>query len=184
VKLLVKGLEQERGGRVRRGSALSAIALLGALALTPAASGAEVIISINKTTQRMSVSVVGEERYSWPVSTGMAGYATPAGSFTPSRLKKEHYSKEWDSAPMPHSIFFTDAGHAIHESQAIGRLGTLASHGCIRLAPTKALSQELGRSRQGQAELSFSGHDCCTLPLLRGLAPEQAQRATGDEVAL
>jgi hypothetical protein len=116
----------------------SAIVLLGALALAPAASSAEVFISVNKATQRMSVSIDGEERYSWPVSTGLAGYATPAGRFTPSRLAREHYSKEWDDAPMPHSIFFTDAGHAIHGSHAIGRLGTPASHGCVRLAPTNA----------------------------------------------
>jgi hypothetical protein len=116
----------------------SAIVLLGALVLAPAASGAEVFISIDKTAQRMSVSVDGEERHSWPVSTGMAGYATPAGSFTPSRLARTHYSREWDNAPMPHSIFFTDAGHAIHGSHAIGRLGTAASHGCVRLAPANA----------------------------------------------
>jgi len=72
----------------------SVIVLLGALALAPAASGAEVFISIDKTTQRMSVSVDGEERYSWPVSTGMADYATPAGSFTPSRLARTHFSRE------------------------------------------------------------------------------------------
>jgi hypothetical protein len=53
-------------------------------------------------------------------------------------LAKVHYSKEWDNAPMPHSIFFTDAGHAIHGSRATGRLGSPASHGCIRLAPQNA----------------------------------------------
>jgi L,D-transpeptidase-like protein len=116
----------------------SVIVLLGALALSPGASGAEVFISIDKSTQRMSVSVDGEERHSWPVSTGMADYATPAGSFTPSRMAREYYSKEWDNAPMPHSIFFTDAGHAIHGSHAVGRLGTAASHGCVRLAPANA----------------------------------------------
>src|SRR5215207_5180760 len=77
--------------------------------------------------QRMTVSVDGETRYSWPVSTGMKGYATPAGSFRPFRLEEEHYSKEWDDAPMPHSIFFTPAGHAIHGSNAIRRLGSPAS---------------------------------------------------------
>ncbi|WP_046864459.1 L,D-transpeptidase [Microvirga massiliensis] len=115
----------------------SVIMLLGALVLAPAA-GAEVFISIDKTTQRMSVSVDGKERYSWPVSTGMADYATPAGNFTPSRMARTHFSREWDNAPMPHSIFFTDAGHAIHGSHAVGRLGTPASHGCVRLAPANA----------------------------------------------
>jgi lipoprotein-anchoring transpeptidase ErfK/SrfK len=53
-------------------------------------------------------------------------------------MEKEHYSKEWDDAPMPYSIFFTDAGHAIHGSHAVSRLGRPASHGCVRLAPANA----------------------------------------------
>jgi hypothetical protein len=107
--------------------------LLGMLGLC-SPTRAEVLIVVNKTSQRMSVSVDGQERYSWPVSTGMAGYSTPSGAFTPSRMAKVHYSREWDDAPMPHSIFFTDAGHAIHGSNAVSRLGTPASHGCVRLA--------------------------------------------------
>jgi hypothetical protein len=99
---------------------------------------AEVLISVDKVTQRMVVAVNGELRHSWPVSTGMPGYATPAGSFAASRLVRDHRSREWDDAPMPHSIFFTDAGHAIHGSAATGRLGTRASHGCVRLSPANA----------------------------------------------
>lgn len=114
------------------------IPLFGAFVIASPVLGAEVSILVDKTTQRMIVSVDGEERYRWPVSTGMAGYATPPGTYTPSRLEKEYYSREWDDAPMPHSIFFTDAGHAIHGSHATGRLGTPASHGCVRLAPKNA----------------------------------------------
>jgi hypothetical protein len=111
------------------------------LAATVALSGtatASVLVTVNKATQRMTVLVDGETRYSWPVSTGMKGYATPAGTFRPFRLEEEHYSKEWDDAPMPHSIFFTQAGHAIHGSNATRRLGSPASHGCIRIAPANA----------------------------------------------
>jgi L,D-transpeptidase catalytic domain len=38
---------------------------------------------------------------------------------------------------MPHSIFFTYKGHAIHGSFA-GHIGNPASHGCVRLAPENA----------------------------------------------
>jgi len=86
----------------------------------------------------MRVTVDGKLRHSWPVSTGRARFETPSGTFRPLRLAKEHYSKEWDDAPMPHSIFFTSAGHAIHGSNATRRLGRPASHGCVRLAPSKA----------------------------------------------
>ncbi len=99
---------------------------------------ADVLIKVDKATQRMSVSVDGEERHSWPVSTGLSGYATPKGTYTPFRLEEDHFSKEWDDAPMPHSIFFTSRGHAIHGSDAVRRLGSPASHGCIRLSRENA----------------------------------------------
>ena len=99
---------------------------------------AGVLIEVDKSTQRMSVSVDGKERYSWPVSTGLTRYATPGGSYTPFRLEEDHRSKEWDDAPMPHSIFFTGRGHAIHGSDAVRSLGAPASHGCVRLSRANA----------------------------------------------
>jgi L,D-transpeptidase-like protein len=116
---------------------LSLIAALAA-ALFATAAQARVVIEIDKSAQRMSVSVDGVERHNWPVSTGRAGFATPEGSFTPFRLEEDHYSKEWDDAPMPHSIFFTKIGHAIHGSFETKKLGTPASAGCVRLAPPNA----------------------------------------------
>lgn len=108
------------------------------LALAAGPAKASVLISVDKGTQRMLVSVDGKPRHSWPVSTGRAAYETPSGSFRPFRLEKEHYSKEWDDAPMPHSIFFTAGGHAVHGSFETRRLGRRASHGCIRLSPSNA----------------------------------------------
>src|SRR5215212_4693308 len=116
---------------------LAPLVLAATVALSDTAT-ASVLVTVNKATQRMTVSVDGETWYSWPVSTGMKGYSTPAGSFRPFRTEEEHYSQEWDDAPMPHSIFFTREGHAIHGSHATRRLGTPASHGCVRLAPAKA----------------------------------------------
>lgn len=85
------------------------------------------------------MSVDDQPRHAWSVSTGKAGHETPVGTFTPSRLVKDHASKEWDnSPPMPHSIFFTHRGHAIHGSNATRSLGRPASHGCVRLAPANA----------------------------------------------
>ena len=53
-------------------------------------------------------------------------------------MEEDHYSKEFDDAPMPHSIFFTKIGHAIHGTDSEGRLGTPASHGCVRLSRANA----------------------------------------------
>jgi len=116
-------------------ASLFAVALAGA-ASTKADGG--VLINIDKSAQRMAVSVDGEPRWNWPVSTGRPGYATPSGNFMPFRMEIDHYSKEWDDAPMPHSIFFTTKGHAIHGTLESRRLGVAASHGCVRLAPDNA----------------------------------------------
>jgi len=102
------------------------------------AAAASVQISINKASQRMTVIVDGVQRYVWLVSTGGRGYATPSGTYTPFRMEPDHFSKEWDDAPMPHSIFFTQVGHAIHGSPHTRRLGSPVSHGCVRLAPSNA----------------------------------------------
>ena len=53
-------------------------------------------------------------------------------------MEEDHYSKEWDDAPMPHSIFFTKRGHAIHGTDSVNRLGNPASHGCVRLSRANA----------------------------------------------
>ena len=82
--------------------------------------------------------VDGIEQYTWPVSTGGPGYATPSGTFTASSMNEVWYSKQWDNAPMPNSIFFTKEGHAIHGSYETKKLGRAVSHGCVRLAPENA----------------------------------------------
>jgi hypothetical protein len=111
--------------------------MIALLALAQAAH-ANVMIIINKSAQTMTVTVNGEDRYTWPVSTGRAGYDTPSGDHQPFRMEKDHYSREWDDAPMPHSIFFTKIGHAIHGTTEVRNLGRPASHGCVRLAPENA----------------------------------------------
>jgi hypothetical protein len=114
-------------------------ATIALLAFTPAAPAcADILIAIDKSKQQMTVTVDGEARHIWPVSTGKGRYDTPAGDFQPFRMARHHFSREWDDAPMPHSIFFTQEGHAIHGSYELRRLGTPASHGCVRLAPENA----------------------------------------------
>jgi hypothetical protein len=53
-------------------------------------------------------------------------------------MEKDHFSREWDDAPMPHSIFFTRQGHAIHGTEHRRKIGQPASHGCVRLEPENA----------------------------------------------
>jgi len=103
----------------------------------PASAYAAVVVTVDKSTQRMSVAVDGTPRYNWAVSTGRAGYGTPSGTYSPTRLERSWFSREYYNSPMPHSIFF-HGGYAIHGSYEISRLGGPASHGCIRLHPSNA----------------------------------------------
>ena len=105
-------------------------------ASTPPASS--VVVVIDKPTQKMKVFVDDVEWYSWKVSSGLPGYATPSGAYAVSSMNEIWYSKEWDDAPMPHAIFFTREGHAIHGTEETTKLGRPASHGCVRLAPEHA----------------------------------------------
>ena len=122
----------------RRLMALAAALVVSFTVFAAEASAKRVEIIISKVSQKMTVKVDGDTEYVWPVSTGAPGYETPGGTFKPFRMEAEHYSKEWDDAPMPHAIFFTTRGHAIHGSFHVKSLGRRASHGCVRLAPENA----------------------------------------------
>jgi hypothetical protein len=65
-----------------------------------------------------------------PVSTGQAGYETPAGIYSVLEKKAEHYSNLYDDASMPFMQRLTWSGIALHA----GALpGYPASHGCVRM---------------------------------------------------
>lgn len=93
--------------------------------------------SIDLAQQTMVVSEYGSVKYSWPISSGTAEFPTPRGSFRPQWVAKMWYSRKYDNAPMPNAVFI-NGGVAVHATQHVSRLGTAASHGCIRLAPTNA----------------------------------------------
>ena len=99
---------------------------------------AKVSILVDKDNQQMTVSVDGVERYQWPVSTGNPSHETPNGTFQTFRMEADHFSKEFDDAPMPHAIFFTKVGHAIHGTFSEKSLGIPVSHGCVRLSRAHA----------------------------------------------
>ena len=142
-----------------RTALLPASLLAAALALPCAAPAhASILVTIDKTTQRMSIAVDGATRYVWPVSTGRPGYDTPNGTFRPFRMEADHFSKEWDDAPMPHSVFFTKIGHAIHGSLDTRHLGSAASHGCVRLSPEHA--SDALRAGAGRRPDRYDGRDC------------------------
>jgi hypothetical protein len=112
-------------------------AAISALPLGQAAH-ADLLINVDKSAQRMTVTVNGGKLYDWPVTTGGRDYDTPSGTFKPFRMEIDHYSDEYDNAPMPYSIFFTQTGNAIHGTYEQRNLGRAVSHGCVRLSVKNA----------------------------------------------
>ena len=98
---------------------------------------ATVQIDIDLGAQRMHVNADSGAHYDWPISSGRPGHATPHGVFGPQAMYPIVYSHKYGNAPMPHSIFF-HGQYAIHGTTAVGALGHVASHGCVRLAPENA----------------------------------------------
>jgi len=131
-------------------SILAALALLASLG----AASANVLVHIDKSSQRMMVALNGRLAYIWPVSTGRGGFGTPTGQFRPQWLARSWFSTRYYGAPMPHSIFF-HRGYAIHGTDHISRLGGPASHGCVRLHPGNAAKLFALASRAGLANTSI-----------------------------
>jgi hypothetical protein len=132
---------------------------------------ANVAITVNKDTQIMTVAVDGVTKYHWPVSSGIPSRETPSGSFKAFRMEADHFSKEFDDAPMPHSIFFTKAGHAIHGTMSEGRLGTPASHGCVRLSRANATTLYALVQEQGVLNTSVTLTGSAAVALARNPRP-------------
>ena len=101
---------------------------------------------IDKNEQRFHLYLDGVLTFSWKTSTGRWGFETPDMDTRPNgRIYIKHTSikyKEGDYnglGNMPFSVF-VDGEIAIHGSirESWWRLGTSASHGCIRLHPDNA----------------------------------------------
>ena len=103
----------------------------------PSANASTLVAKVDVATQKMTVMRYGKTLYEWPVSTARAGYSTPRGDFRPYRVHKIWHSRTYDNAPMPFAVFY-DRGWAVHGTTAVSRLGTPASHGCVRLANADA----------------------------------------------
>ncbi|WSH63109.1 L,D-transpeptidase [Rhizobium ruizarguesonis] len=102
-----------------------------------AAQAATLVANISIGKQMMTVSENGFVKYRWKVSTARNGYVTPTGLWSAKWLSRDHRSRKYDNAPMPFAVFF-NGGYAVHATFDLKRLGTPASHGCVRLHPNNA----------------------------------------------
>ena len=150
------------------------VAVTALTLLAGATAQAKVAITVDKDNQAMTVAVDGVARYHWPVSTGIPSRETPNGTFHAFRMEADHFSKEFDDAPMPHSIFFTKIGHAIHGTMSEGRLGTPASHGCVRLSRANATTLYALVEQQGVLNTTVTLTGSAAVALARNPRPATA----------
>jgi lipoprotein-anchoring transpeptidase ErfK/SrfK len=101
---------------------------------------------VDKSQQKMDVYVSGELLYTFPVSTGKTGHPTPDMDLRPQGpLYVKYTSSKFPEGDyeglgnMPYVVFLKD-GYAIHGTTpgSIRKLGSKASHGCVRLHPDDA----------------------------------------------
>jgi len=88
------------------------------------------LIAVSIADQRLTVYDKGQVVAHAPVSTGMAGHATPTGIFSVLQKETFHRSNIYSGAPMPFMQRITWSGIALHAGVLPGYP---ASHGCIRM---------------------------------------------------
>lgn len=85
-------------------------------------------IDVDTTNSTMTVRQDGRIIAMSRVSIGSHDTPTPVGEFSILLLRERHFSSEIEGAVMPFSMFFDNAGNAIHA----GDLST-RSNGCVRI---------------------------------------------------
>lgn len=128
---------------------------LAAVLSASSAASATVHITIDLGAQRLTAEK-GGQIVSWKISSGRAGYETPAGHYSVMRMEADHLSDEYDKAPMPYAIFFSPRGLAIHGTFE-GGLGRARSHGCVRLAVGNARQLFKWVEQHGGATIDIVG---------------------------
>ena len=132
------------------------------LLANPARAGVD--IRVNLASQTLTATTPDGEVRQWAISSGRAGYRTIRGTYRPTVMKPYHWSRKYGGA-MPNAIFFK-GGFAIHGTNAVSRLGSPASHGCVRLAP--------GAARELYALVKKHGPRTTRIAI-NGTAPEQGK---------
>lgn len=99
----------------------------------------QIYIDISPKVQRLHVVIDGVEvpdkdgQLAWKISSGLPGYTSPVGPFSLDNRWRMAYSRKYNNTPMPFAQFFSAGKVGIHGTTAVGQLGRVASHGCIRL---------------------------------------------------
>jgi lipoprotein-anchoring transpeptidase ErfK/SrfK len=86
------------------------------------------VITIDLEARVISAFRDGHEIGTAVALLGTPSHPTPLGTFPVLNKSREHFSRKYNNAPMPHSLWLTNTGIAIHGSPVSNGY---ASHGCI-----------------------------------------------------
>jgi lipoprotein-anchoring transpeptidase ErfK/SrfK len=116
---------------------MAGIAIVAILTVPAPAVAGSLLARVDLSQQRMEVYTDGRKHHVWAVSTGRDGWNTPPGRYHPFALTRQYYSSRWNMN-LPYLISISRDGIAIHGTELSGKLGSRASHGCIRLSVSNA----------------------------------------------
>ena len=86
------------------------------------------VVTVDLQARVISAFRDGHEIGTAVVLVGTQSHPTPLGTFPVLNKSREHFSRKYDNAPMPYSLWLTNTGIAIHGSPV---MNGYASHGCI-----------------------------------------------------
>ena len=86
------------------------------------------VVTVDLQARVISAFRDGHEIGTAVVLVGTQSHPTPLGTFPVLSKSREHFSRKYDNAPMPYSLWLTTTGIAIHGSPV---MNGYASHGCI-----------------------------------------------------
>lgn len=88
----------------------------------------KLVITVDLEARVISAFRDGHEIGTAVALLGTQKHPTPLGTFPVLNKSREHFSRKYGNAPMPHSLWITNTGIAIHGSPV---MNGYASHGCI-----------------------------------------------------
>ncbi len=128
-----------------------------------------VFLDINKSTQKADLYENGVVTRTFKISSGKQGHSTPNYNGHPTgRIYDAHQSSRYPGGEvyidgknmgnMPYAVFFKTL-YAVHGTLSVSKLGTRASHGCVRMHTDNArIFNRLVRAN-GIANVYMSVHD-------------------------
>lgn len=103
------------------------------------AGGGEVWVDINLSYQYMTIYQGNNILLELYISTGTPGWETPTGTYYINRMLISDdmagsvSGTTWFVPAVPHAMYFTNAGHAIHGTYWHNNFGVPMSHGCVNM---------------------------------------------------